>query len=201
MKQSDIDTERHIREQVQQGNVSRGVEMALSYCRAQIQTWLKTILPGESDANDAFSLFSVDLWKGLPGFRWESSFMTWAYRLAHNAAFRHVRRAAREQPTNDLPIVTAPSERSRTAPWLRSTVKSRFKQLREQLEPEERMVLTLRVDRGMSWEDIVQILAHDTELTKDELRRAASALRQRFQRVKSRLHELAAADGLFRSTT
>jgi RNA polymerase sigma-70 factor (ECF subfamily) len=126
--------------------------------------------------------------------------MTWAYRLAHNAAFRQARRAAREQPTGDLPSVAAPGERSRTAPWIRSDVKSTFKRLREQLEPQDRMVLVLRVDRGMSWEDIAQMLVHDAQLTKDELRRATSALRQRFQRVKARLHELARAEGLLRST-
>jgi len=194
------EVERHIQECVEQGDSSRAVELALSYCRAQIQIWLRTILPAETDANDAFSLFCEDLWKGLPGFRWESAFMTWAYRLAHNAAFRHARRTIREQPTDHLPAVAAPGERSRTAPWIRSDVKSRFKRLREQLEPRDRMVLMLRVDRGMAWEDIVQIVAEDGELSKDELRRAASALRQHFQRVKARLHELAAAEGMLRST-
>lgn len=192
--------EQDIRACLAQGNSSRAVELALCYCRAQIQIWLRTILPDEPDVSDAFSLFCEDLWKGLAGFRWESSFMTWAYRLAHNAACRHARRLAREQPTDHAPRVAAQTERSRTAPWIRSEIKSKFKRLREQLEPQDRLVLMLRVDRGMPWEDIVQILAHDTQFAKADLRRAASALRQRFQRVKTRLHALAAAEGMFSST-
>ena len=56
------------------------------------------------------------------------------------------------------------------------------------------------MDRGLSWEAVAQILAgDDVELAKDELRRRASALRQRFQRVKAQLHEMAIAEGIGRS--
>lgn len=191
--------EREIRGYLEAGETARAAELAFNYCRTQIWTWLKSIVPDDADAADAFSLFCEDLWKGLPKFRWESSLLTWTYRLAHNAAFRHKHSATRDRPVADIAILIAPSERSRTNPWLRSEVKMRFKRLREQLAPQDRMVLTLRVDRGMSWEAVAQILAGDVQLTTEDLRCRASALRQRFQRVKARLHELAAAEGMLRS--
>jgi RNA polymerase sigma-70 factor (ECF subfamily) len=43
-------------------------------------------LRDRDDADDAFGRFAEDLWKGIAGFRGQSSFKAWAYRVAWHAA-------------------------------------------------------------------------------------------------------------------
>ena len=52
---------------------------------------------------------------------------------------------------------------------------------------DEQSLLTLRVDRGMSWAEIAHILDEGA---------GEPALRKRFERVKRKLRDLAAAEGL-----
>jgi len=87
--------------------------------------------------------------------------------------------------------------RSPTGPWLRSEVKSEFAQLCEMLDPEDRMILILRVDRQMQWQDVARVMS-DAEgpLTSHQLKKKATALRQQFQRAKKQLREMAHARGL-----
>ena len=69
--------------------------------------------------------------------------------------------------------------------------------LREQLEPDDQMLLVLRVDRGMEFRDIAVALAEaDAPLDAETLEREAARLRKRFERVKERLRELARSEGL-----
>jgi DNA-directed RNA polymerase specialized sigma24 family protein len=45
----------------------------------------------EDDARDVFSRWAEDVWRGLPGFRFEASLRAWAFRLAWHAASRALR--------------------------------------------------------------------------------------------------------------
>ncbi len=66
----------------------------------------------------------------------------------------------------------------------------RLAKLRESLKPEEQTLLILRVDKGLSWKEIAQVLA-DEEAPPD-----VGALRKRFERLKERLLRLAREEGL-----
>jgi RNA polymerase sigma-70 factor (ECF subfamily) len=60
--------------------------------------------------------------------------------------------------------------------------------LRDELSIEDRMLLILRVDRGLAFDDIARAFADDAEiLSNDEVRRESGRLRKRFQLVKRRL--------------
>jgi RNA polymerase sigma-70 factor (ECF subfamily) len=62
--------------------------------------------------------------------------------------------------------------------------------LRESLDPEEQTLLILRVDKGMAWEDVAEVLRADGEPV------APAALRKRFERLKEKLGRLAREQGL-----
>ncbi|MBX7079624.1 MAG: sigma-70 family RNA polymerase sigma factor [Nannocystaceae bacterium] len=145
---------------------------------------------------DIFSDYCEDLWRGLPGFRGESTFRTWSYRLAYHALARARRDAARKRgrvaALSDVPEVAAVVDhvRTRTLPHLRTEVKAAVAQLRDRLDEDERTLLVLRIDRRLPWDEIAMIL--DPEVpTPEARRRLSAALRKRFERIKQRLHELA----------
>jgi RNA polymerase sigma-70 factor, ECF subfamily len=150
---------------------------------------------------EAFSLFCEDLWRGLPGFAWRSSLRAWAYALARHAADRHAdaaqRRDRRQVPLSQAPAVAAMAARVRTETLVRTDVRDRAQALRDALEPADRTLLVLRVDKDLSWLEIAAIMTYDGTTPDDaSLAREAARLRKRFQLVKERLRRLALEAGL-----
>jgi RNA polymerase sigma-70 factor (ECF subfamily) len=164
---------------------------------------LVAILRDERAATDVFSQVGEDLWRGLPGFRAQSSFRTWAYTLTHHAAQRWRRDPLRRRGVDlaECPEVLEVAERVRTTTltYLRSEVKDRVRRLREQLDPDEQLLLVLRIDRDLAWDEIADVIHGQCDDAKERTRRAAS-LRKRFERTKDRLRALVARDPSLRAT-
>ena len=175
------------------GDLSGSATEALRGYGPQILGYLTAVMRNEDDAHDVFSQFAEDLWRGLPGFRRESSIRTWAFRLAWHAASRYARDPYRKR---HRPILT--TEASKIAEQVRSTMSTyapggradRLLKLRESLEPEEQTLLILRVDKAMPWEDVAEVLRADGEPA------TPAALRKRFERLKEKLGRLAREQGL-----
>ena len=175
------------------GDLSGSATEALRGYGPQILGYLTAVMRDEDDAHDVFSQFAEDLWRGLPGFRRESSIRTWAFRLAWHAASRYARDPYRKR---HRPILT--TEASKIAEQVRSTMSTyspggradRLLKLRESLEPEEQTLLILRVDKAMPWEDVAEVLRADGEPA------TPAALRKRFERLKEKLGRLAREQGL-----
>lgn len=155
--------------------------------------YLYAMAPSATEADELYSSLCERLWSNLPKFRWESSFRTWSYKIARNL-LRDRRRALRGPEGRVVGLADA-SEiariaervRSTTAAHLKTTSKNRLAQVRDSLEPDDRTLLILRVDRRLPWRDIAAVL-HDTD-EPAELSRAAARLRKRFERLKERLRE------------
>jgi RNA polymerase sigma-70 factor, ECF subfamily len=181
------------------GDIDGAITAALRGYGEEIYSFLMARMRNEERAGDVFSQACEDLLRSLEGFEWRCSLRTWFYRLARSAATRyerspmnqHRRRVALSQISE-----VADQVRSRTLAHLRSEVKDGFRKLREKLDQEEQMLLILRVDRNLSWNEIAQVMADDGDDGDEALKRASARLRQRFQKLKERLREMAVAEGL-----
>jgi RNA polymerase sigma-70 factor (ECF subfamily) len=155
--------------------------------------YLAAIARDEARADDAFSQFCEDLWRGLPGFRRDASVRTWVYKLAWHAWLRNEREAfhrrGRPFATEEMSRLAA-EVRSTTALHLRSEAKDAVARLREQLTPAEQSLLVLRIDRDLSWAEVASVMSTPEEHLD------AQTVAKRFQRVKARLRTLAEAAGL-----
>ena len=161
----------------------------------EIFGWLVATLSSETDASDAFQLFSEDLWHSLARYDGRCSPRTWCYMLARHAAARlhDRRRAQRSVPLSQAPVsALILQQRDTTLVHLRTSVKQRLRALRDQLAPEDQTLLILRVDRDLSWRDIALITLGESA-REPVLARHATVLRKRFERAKQRLRALAAA--------
>jgi RNA polymerase sigma-70 factor (ECF subfamily) len=160
---------------------------------AEILGYLYATLRDETAADEVFAQFSEDLWKGLSRFRRLCSMRTWAYRLAWEALSRFrrdpYRRRAQPLRTGEWSQVAA-QVRDQTAPYLRSAVRSKVAVLRERLTPAEQTLLILRVDRGLSFAEIAEVLRGR------DRRAGVVTLRKRYDRLKKKLRRLAEAEGL-----
>jgi RNA polymerase sigma-70 factor (ECF subfamily) len=172
------------REELQQA-----ATVALRGYGPQIWSYLATLLRDPAVADEVFAQFSECLWKGIGGFRRESSFLTWAYKLAWHAARGYqrdpYRRRSRRLETGELSAI-AESVRMSTAVHLKTESRDLVSRLRQSLDPEEQTLLSLRIDRKLSWKDVAFVMSEEGQVALDE-----ATLRMRFERVKSKLRSLA----------
>jgi RNA polymerase sigma-70 factor (ECF subfamily) len=188
--------EARIRSAADAARWSDAATVALGGYGEEVLGYLVAVTRNETDARDAFSIFAESLWRGLPGFRWECAFRTWAYGLARNALARikrdpHRRRAV---PLEDAHVEALVEKlRSRTSTFLRTETRDKIARLRAALAPDDQTLLILRINRGLAWRDIARVLAPD-RATGAALDRQAAALRKRFERLKTDLKERARAD-------
>jgi len=199
MSQEHEQLDAELRQHFERGDYERTATLFLERYGPEISSFLTGRMRSPTKSADVFSQFAEDFWKGLPGFSWRSSLRAWAYALARNAAYRYGKsagRAAHQTFSEDSPFAEQVARhRTNTQLYMQTEVKSRMRALREQLAEDEQTLLILRVDRGMSWQDLA-VAFSDTELDAAELKRQATNLRQRFQKVKRQLRSLAVAEGL-----
>lgn len=192
--------EQAIKERLAAAGAGPAAAAAIELYGGEVLGFLHAVARDEDLASEAFSVFSEDLLRGLPGFRWDASLRTWAYALARNALHR-LRRDPRRRARNNIPLSNPGADisaivdqvRTQTLPFLRTSVKDELRRLREALDPDDHALLVLRIDRKMSWKDIARALPGEEA---EELDRRAATLRKRFERAKTMLRELASARGI-----
>jgi RNA polymerase sigma-70 factor (ECF subfamily) len=181
--------EQLIRRHLVRGELHEAATEGIRGYGPEILGYLAGVLRDEDRAYEIFAQFSEDLWAGLSAFRGECSFRTWAYTLAWNAAQRHAneayRRRVRRLETTEISKIVE-EVRSSTLPRLRDLAS----RLRRGLDPAEETLLILRVDRGLSWKEVAQVLSSPDEPVDE------ASLRKRFERVKEKLRRMAELQGL-----
>jgi RNA polymerase sigma-70 factor (ECF subfamily) len=181
--------EARVRRLVAEGDVDGAATAVIEALAPGVRRYLRTMLP-EDDAADVLSAVEEDVWRGLPGFRWESSLRVWTYRIAWRAVARHARngyRRRRERLPSSIASRLPNPPASASGPGGR---RDRLSKLRDELPLEERSLLVLRVGRNLEWEEVSAVLAAQGRPV------SAVALRKRFERLKARLAVLARERGL-----
>lgn len=180
----------------------RAATLTIEHYGTELFGFLVSHMRDANDAAEAFGDLGEQLWKTLPSFEWRCSMRTWAYLLARRAANQHRKRErkhAADRPLTQLSRLSMAVQRVRTATvaYERTDVKDRFRELREKLDPEDQMLLILRVDRGLSWLELAEVmLGDDVARTEEALKGEATRLRKRFQRAKEQLRKLVEEAGL-----
>lgn len=194
-----MDLEGELQSLWERGELEATATRAIEGYGPEVFGFLVTFLRDESDAADVFAQASEDLWKGLARFEGRATFRTWFYMLARHAAAK-LRRSPHRRPGRHVPLSQAADAadrvRSRTLPHLRTEVKDQIAQIRDALDPEDRALLVLRIDRRMEWNEIVSVLEPDEASDGAARARAAARLRKRFQLVKQDIRARAKEAGL-----
>lgn len=137
----------------------------------------------EEDAWDVAQEAFLAAWRALPGFRGESGFSTWLYRLTANAAIDCLRREKKrrgelsieggELPLS-LPDAGPGPQEAAEGGELRAAVGAALARLTDQ----HRTVLILRELQELSYEEIAGALGLDLGTVKSRISRARKALRK-----------------------
>jgi RNA polymerase sigma-70 factor (ECF subfamily) len=179
------------------GRLREAATEALQVYGPEIYKLLVSVHRHDGDGDDAFSLFCEQLWKALPRFEGRSSFRTWAYAIAWHVSSRFRAQYARREPliSDGQLAALALAVRTSTGSRLRRERRNRLRELRETLPAEDQVLLVLRVERELDWNDLARVMRPGEELDEDALVRESARLRKRFQTVKARLRELIRAEG------
>ena len=127
-------------------------------------------------AQDAF----LKLFSGIHGFRGDSGFDAWLYRIVVNSCFDQKRKTRRLTPMVDelLNGLAAPG-RSALDEVLRSELNGRVRSAVACLPPEQRIVIVLRYTQGLSYDEIAEILGCSSGTVASRLNRAHKILGRR----------------------
>ena len=129
---------------------------------------------GQQDADDLTQQTFVRAFTKLDQFSGESKFETWLYRLATNEALQHLRRE-KHRRTKELVVEPTADQTDHVEQDERVAM---VRQALDQLDPELRVIFTLKEESGLSYQEIAQTLDIPEGTVGSRLNRARRELRR-----------------------
>lgn len=151
---------------VQAGDRAAFDLLVLKY-QQRVVNLVRRFVRDETEALDVAQEAFIKAWRSLPGFRGESAFYTWLYRIAVNTAKNFLEAAGRRPQPIDLELEVA--EQVETATGLRelatpedhlceSELAEVIRSAIAELPEDYRSALTLREFEGLSYEEIARVM-------------------------------------------
>ncbi len=130
----------------------------------------------EEDAKDLTQAAFVKAWQNAEGFRGDASFKTWILRIASNLALNFVRDRGRwpSDQFDDEHGDRAPSAGELLA---NAEESDRLRQAVETLPTRQRQVVELRVQEGLSFKEVADVVACSEDAAKANFHHALKRLR------------------------
>jgi RNA polymerase sigma-70 factor (ECF subfamily) len=192
-------SETEIAELLAKGDGRGATRIILETYGREVFGYVLSLLKDEDVASDAFAEACESVFRSVASFRGQSSARTWFYAIARHAAFREARqqRRRRGERVSGLEPYLAERVRTATEAFRRTEVKDKVAQLRAALADDERELLLLRTDRGLSWNEIATVnLGPEDGADAERLKLEAARCRKQFERIKDKLRKLAEREGL-----
>ncbi|MBI5035120.1 MAG: sigma-70 family RNA polymerase sigma factor [Chloroflexi bacterium] len=172
--------EQELVRRAQAGNTDAFAALVAEHQRFVYNLALRTV----GDANDAEDIAQeafVRAWRALGNFRRQAEFRTWPYRIVINLCYTRLPRLRQEMnKLSEDEIADVPDETFRD-PQSKLEIKERDKFLHQQIETlpaTYRMLISLRFQEELSYEEISQLLNLPLGTVKTGIFRARALLRQ-----------------------
>ena len=158
---------------------------------AKIFRLTRNITGNHEDAEDAMQDAFLKAYSHLQGFQGDSRFYTWLVRIAANEALMRLRKRRPNLMSLDEPIEgetdILPRELQDWGPtpeqgYAQEEIHNILSSVIEQLDPEFRLVLTLRDMEELSTQETAEILGISVPAVKSRLLRARLKLREKLNR-------------------
>ena len=136
-------------------------------------------------AHDITQQVFVTLYSALPGFRQESRFETWLYRIVVNACLHEHRRRRRFVPlTDDAGSETPSGAPSLEGDYIRREAIHAVRLAIASLSPKLRLPLVLKHLEELSYDEIAAVLGCSTGTVASRLNRARSSLARKLSHLR-----------------
>jgi len=136
-----------------------------------------------ASAEDIAQESFLKLFVGIAGFRGDSSFSAWLYRLVVNSCLDQKRRAWRLTPLLDdaLDLLRSPGQNALDG-IMREEINAHLRSVVAGLSDEQRMLLVLRYTQSLGYDEIAEILGTSTGTIASRLNRIHRTLERRLSR-------------------
>jgi len=199
---SPLDIEVH--QLVAAGRQREATDLMLTRLSPELRPFLHRLLGDASLVDEALGNTCEHLWRRLSQFRWEYSLRSWSFIFARREASRF--RAAGSQmgapptmlsPAHGETVYVTPNAEGSTS------TENQLDLLRASISDDDRDLLVLRVERGLSWREVAAAFLEDDDPSAESILRESARLRQRYRAIRVRLAAALAEvgrNGGFRAT-
>ncbi len=181
--------DRQLVARVQKGD-RRAFDLLVIKYQHRILALVGRFIPDFAEAQDVTQEAFIKAYRALPGFRGDSQFYTWMYRIAVNTAKNYLVSRGRKTPTRDIDLEDA--EFFTDEKNLKDIETPDSLLQRDQLQkvvfdaidalPEElRMAVTLRELDGLSYEEIAEVMDCPIGTVRSRIFRAREAIERKMQ--------------------
>ena len=182
---ADREVDQQLVERVQRGD-KHAFELLVSKYQRKLGRLISRFVKDSADAEDVTQEAFIKAYRALPGFRGESAFYTWLYRIGINTAKNYLL-ASKRRPPSSTPFDSSDAESFEDASLLREVntpenelmskqvvdvVQTSLQQLPEDL----RSALTLREIEGLSYEEIASVMDCPIGTVRSRIFRAREAV-------------------------
>jgi RNA polymerase sigma-70 factor (ECF subfamily) len=187
---SSQDVDRELVARAQRGD-KRAFELLVEKYQRKLARLLSRFVRDPSEVEDVTQEAFIKAYRALPGFRGDSAFYTWLYRIGINTAKNYLMALGRRAPTS-TEVEAEEAEGFEEADQLRDintpesvllsneiavTVNATIAELPEEL----RTAIQLREIEGMSYEDIARIMDCPIGTVRSRIFRAREAIAERLR--------------------
>jgi len=187
---SDRDVDQQLVERVQRGD-KRAFDLLVNKYQRKLGRLLSRFIRDPSEVEDVTQEAFIKAYRALPGFRGESAFYTWLYRIGINTAKNHLVALGRRAPTStELDVEEAESidagdqlrdlntpENQLMSKQVAETVNQSLQELPEEL----RTAITLREVEGLSYEEIAEVMQCPVGTVRSRIFRAREAVAEKLR--------------------
>ncbi len=186
---SDRELDQVLVERAQQGD-KHAFELLVSKYHRKLGRLLSRMVRDAAEVEDITQEAFIKAYRALPGFRGESAFYTWLYRIAVNTAKNYLVAHKRMPVASDVQAEDAENYedgdllRDIATPEAELQTKQIAKAVNEAVDalPEElRTAITLREIEGMSYEEIAQMMDCPIGTVRSRIFRAREAIAEKIR--------------------
>jgi RNA polymerase sigma-70 factor (ECF subfamily) len=183
-EQTQDEADKQLVERVFKGDNHAFDLLVLRY-QSRIFSLVGRIINDPADIEDVAQEAFIKAYRALSGFRGDSAFYTWLYRIAINTAKNHLVAKNRRPPRQDVDVDDNEFQESQTmleniegpeANLARDDLKAVIDEAIEDLPEDLRTAFTLREFGGLSYEEITDIMGCPVGTVRSRIFRAREAL-------------------------
>ncbi|MDR1623987.1 MAG: sigma-70 family RNA polymerase sigma factor [Tannerellaceae bacterium] len=173
-------TDTYYIKRIQEGDTTAYTCILDKYSR-QVYSLAFKVVHNKEDAEELAQDVFLKVFKHLNGFKGDSSFSTWVYRIAYNTAISYTRKKKQEYlAIEEAAIANVAEEEEEVADALEQTDSDRQMEILDkalaQLPPDERAMILFFYMEGKSIDEIASITAFSVSNVKTKLHRIRKKL-------------------------